>query len=66
MGKKKANTSIADELLLTGTVTLKSPYRDGFDSMLKQIPSKIRYSVGAIGKNPTTGLFELRIDTIYD
>ena len=67
MSKKRVNkTSLADELMLTGTVTLTSPFRDGFDDMLKQIPQNIRYSVGAIGKNQTTGLFELRIDTIYD
>lgn len=67
MSKKKVNkTGLVDELLLTGIVILKSPYRDGFDEMLKQIPSKVRYSTGAIGRNPATGLFELRIDTIYD
>ena len=67
MSKKKANkTSFVDELMVTGTVTLRSSYRDGFDDMLKQIPKKVRYSAGAIGFSPKSNLFELRIDIIND
>lgn len=53
-----------DELLNTGTITLKAATRDELGEMLNDIPADIKYSAGAVGHNQNTGAFELRIDKI--
>ena len=55
-----------EELLTKGTVILRAASRDEFGEMIDQIPAAIRYAAGAIGKNRTSGLFELRLDIIND
>ena len=55
MGKKKAKTEqpgYVTYLLEHGSVILRSDSRDGFAEMIDQIPAKVRYAAGAIGKNP--------------
>ena len=52
------------ELLEKGTVILRAASRDEFGEMINTIPASVRYAAGAIGKNPTTGLYQLRIDII--
>lgn len=54
------------ELLEKGTVILRAANRDEFGEMIDTIPASVRYAAGAIGKNPTTGLYQLRIDIIND
>ena len=69
MGKKKANAKeeqpgYVTYLLEHGSVILRSDSRDGFAEMIDQIPAKVRYAAGAIGKNPETGIFALRLDLV--
>jgi hypothetical protein len=68
MSKKTTETTenkqpaFVEELLKNGTVTITSLTREGFDSMLKDIPEGVKYIVGAVGHNPETGVFTLRVD----
>ena len=50
------------ELLLNGTVTLTANTREELAEMVDNIPAECHYGAGAVGKNPDTGLFSLRID----
>ena len=45
-----------------GTVTITSTSRDGLNEMLKEIPSEMKYGVGAVGFNVETRLYSLRLD----
>lgn len=71
MSKKATQTSetvessvpaFVDELLKNGTVTLTALDRDELAAMVNDIPSECKYSVGAVGQNPVTGVFSLRVD----
>lgn len=67
MSKKTETTetkqpAFVEELLKNGTVTITSLTREDFDAMLKEIPEGVKYSVGAVGHNPETGVFTLRVD----
>ena len=73
MGKKKAKEPTApqneqpayvQELLTNGTVTLTATDREDFGDLIDAIPAKVRYAAGAIGKNPETGIFALRLDLV--
>ena len=67
MGKKKAKTeqpAYIQELLTNGTVTLTATDREDFGELIDAIPTKVRYAAGAIGKNPETGIFALRLDLV--
>ena len=67
MGKKKAKTeqpAYIQELLTNGTVTLTATDREDFGKLIDAIPAKVRYAAGAIGKNPETGIFALRLDLV--
>ena len=72
MSKKKTQAKANEqpgyvtELLDKGTVILRAASRDEFGEMINTIPASVRYAAGAIGKNPTTGLYQLRIDIIND
>ena len=71
MGKKKANAkeeqpAYIQELLTNGTVTLTATDREDFGDLIDAIPAKVRYAAGAIGKNPETGIFALRLDLVTD
>ena len=69
---KKKNPSKAEqpayiaELLEKGTVILRAASRDEFGEMINTIPASVRYAAGAIGKNPETGIFSLRLDLVTD
>ena len=54
------------ELLEKGTVILRAASRDEFGEMIDTIPASVRYAAGAIGKNPETGIFSLRLDLVTD
>ena len=69
MSKKKTPSKVEQpgyvtELLEKGTVILRAACRDEFGEMIDVIPASVRYAAGAIGKNQTTGLYQLRIDII--
>lgn len=69
MSKKTTNSetqqaSIVDELLKNGTATLTAQKREDFDAMLADIPADVKYGAGAIGKNPETGIYSLRLDLV--
>lgn len=76
MGKKKVQTNeeqpaqqieqpgYVTELLEHGTVTLTATEREDFGELIDAIPAEVRYAAGAIGKNPETGVFSLRLDLV--
>lgn len=76
MGKKKVQTNEEQpaqqieqpayiaELLDKGTVTLTATDREDFGDLIDAIPAEVRYAAGAIGKNPETGVFSLRLDLV--
>ena len=73
---KKNNTPAADgspvsteqqpafmkELLETGTTVLTAKSRDELAEMVNNIPADCSYGAGAVGYNPETGDFSLRLD----
>lgn len=67
MSKKKETTetkqpAYIDELLKHGTTILKAKTRDELAGMVNTIPADCSYGAGAVGFNPDTGDFSLRID----
>lgn len=50
------------ELLEKGSVTITSLTREDFDTMLKEIPSDVKYGAGAVGRDRETGVFTLQLD----
>ena len=68
MKKKTSDTpkqpAYIDELLKNGTVVITSLTREEFDPILSEIPDDVHYSVGAVGQNPETGVFSLRLDIV--
>ena len=52
------------ELLEKGTVVLTASEREDFGDLIATIPAEVRYAAGAIGKNPETGVFSLRLDLV--
>ena len=63
---KPEQPAYVEELLTKGTVILRASSRDEFGEMIDIIPASVRYAAGAIGKNRTSGLFELRLDIMND
>ena len=73
---KKNNTPAADgspvsteqqhafikQLLETGTTILTAKTRDELAEMVNNIPADVHYGAGAVGFNPETGDFSLRLD----
>ena len=54
--------SYVEELLKNGTAILTANSREELTEMVNDIPADCHYGAGAVGKNPDTGLFSLRID----
>ena len=50
------------ELLEKGVVVLSGRSREELAEMLDNIPADVRYAAGAVGFNPETGVFTLRVD----
>lgn len=50
------------ELQETGTATLTAPTREELNELVNNIPAEVTYGVGAVGFNPDTRLYTLRID----
>ena len=55
-----------DELLTTGTTILTAQTREELAEMVDNIAASVRYAVGAVGQNPETGAFTLRVDLSND
>ena len=54
--------SYIDELLKNGTTILTAKTRDELAEMVNDIPADCSYGAGAVGFNPETGDFSLRLD----
>ena len=50
------------ELIETGTTILTAKTRDELAEMVNDIPGDVHYGAGAVGFNPETGDFSLRLD----
>ena len=50
------------ELLNNGTAVLTAKTRDELAEIVNDIPADVRYAAGAVGFNPETGDFSLRVD----
>lgn len=59
---EKKQAPYVEELLKNGTVTLSAPSREALADMVDEIPAEVRYGAGAVGHNPETGAFTLRVD----
>jgi hypothetical protein len=68
MNKKTTETTktqqpaFVEELLKNGTATLTAKTRDELAEMVNDIPADCSYMAGAVGHNPETGVFTLRVD----
>ena len=68
MSKKATQTSesgqlaFVEELLKNGTTVLTAKTRDELAEMVNDIPADCSYMAGAVGFNPETGDFSLRLD----
>ena len=54
--------SYIEDLLKNGTTILTAKTRDELAEMVNDIPADVRYAAGAVGHNPETGAFTLRVD----
>ena len=68
MSKKTTETTetkqpaFVEELLKNGTAILTAKTRDDLAAMVNDIPADCKYMAGAVGFNPETGVFSLRVD----
>ena len=68
MSKKANQTSdsgkpaFMEELLKNGTAVLTAKTREELAEMVSDIPADCSYMTGAVGFNPETGDFSLRLD----
>ena len=68
MSKKTSETTetqqpaFVEELLKNGTTTITAKSRDELAEMVNNIPADVHYGAGAVGFNPETGDFSLRVD----
>ena len=74
MSKKKTEIVVSDsvadtqqpsyieELLKNGTAILTAKTRDELAEMVNNIPADCSYMAGAVGFNPETGVFTIRVD----
>ena len=50
------------ELLKNGTAILEASTREDLAELVNLIPAECKYMAGAVGHNPETGAFSLRVD----
>ena len=62
MEQANVQPAYVKELLENGTATLTAKTREELAEMVNAIPADVRYGAGAVGFNPETGDFSLRID----
>ena len=63
---KSGSPAFVDELLKNGTAILTAKTRDELAEMVNKIPADVHYGAGAVGFNPETGAFTLRVDIMND
>jgi hypothetical protein len=56
--------TVYDDLLKNGTAILEAPTREALAELVDNIPTDVKYCVGTVGQNPTTGTFTIRVDKI--
>ena len=56
--------AFVEELLKNGTAILTAKTSDELTEMVNDIPADCSYGAGAVGYNPETGDFSLRLDII--
>ena len=61
---ESCSPAFIEELLEKGTAILTAKTRDELAEIVNDIPADVRYAVGAVGHNPETGDFTLRVDII--
>ena len=72
MSKKTTETTetkqpaFVEELLKNGTAVLTAKTREELAEMVNDIPADCHYGAGAVGHNPETGAFTLRVDISND
>ena len=54
--------TVYDDLLKNGTAILEAPTREALAELVDNIPADVHYGAGAVGYNPETGDFSLRLD----
>ena len=64
--EKQQQPAYVEELLKNGTAVLTAKTREELADMVNDIPANVRYGAGAVGYNPETGAFTLRVDIIND
>ena len=70
MSKKTTETTetkqpdYVEDLLKNGTAVLTAKTCDELAEMANNIPSDVHYGAGAVGFNPETGAYTLRVDII--
>ena len=68
MSKKTTETTetkqptFVEELLKNGTAVLTAKTREELAERVNDIPADCHYGAGAVGFNPETGVFTLRVD----
>jgi hypothetical protein len=60
--KENKQPTVYDDLLKNGTAILEAPTREELADMVNLIPAECKYMAGAVGFNPETGAFSLRVD----
>ena len=63
---ESCSPAFVKELLEKGTAILTAKTREELADMVNDIPANVRYGAGAVGYNPETGAFTLRVDIIND
>ena len=68
MSKKtdEQQPAYVEELLKNGTAVLTAKTREELAEMVNDIPADCHYGAGAVGHNPETGAFTLRVDISND
>ena len=61
---KSGSPAFVEELLKNGTTILTAKTRDELAEMVNEIPADVHYGAGAVGFNPETGAFTLRVDIL--
>jgi hypothetical protein len=62
--KEDKQPTVYDDLLKNGTAILEAPTREALAELVDNIPTDVKYCVGTVGQNPTTGTFTIRVDKI--
>jgi hypothetical protein len=60
--KENKQPTVYDDLLKNGTAILEASTREDLAELVNLIPAECKYMAGAVGFNPETGAFSLRVD----